>query len=364
MLWSGADSTDAVWDSDEWSGRVREDAARISLASAPVTQSKSNSGSTSQPVVVQSITNPVGGDSFSSTADSSTTTNSNTFSITPIIQSGSVDSAVVPTISSTAFTVSSNTLSSVDASTISADASAFGNVGAGIAQPSIEPTTVSYGIEDALSQSQSIGGGALVPAIVTATIPIESSFVGIEPITLIIQSDVSVTDELTTVGDVSKLSVAASSGITSVNTSSATEGVSIRATVASISNDISDAADTTISASNSIDTIVGVSSNANRTSDISLSVDSSLPTRARASLFETFEIYSALEDAIITESTISTVDARNRLVVSPDGIVQLPSDVLLGNSQQINSAIDYTRVENETNIVTLEPSANEVIIDE
>jgi len=364
MFWGGTTNTNSLWEADEWAGRIREEDAEPIIATAPSKTPSTVAKSVADVTITESVTSLLSGDSFSATHDNSTTTNSNIFSRIPIIQSSSVeDSQVILTTA-----ISENALSETGVITngnISTFIPLVGtNVGRAVAEPIISSVPANSSIGIGVSTSSSIDESQLLPIVPTNIDAQESTFVDIDAVVQEAAIDTIFSDELSIVGDTAKLSVSATSDPVTISETAANELLSVKVSAVTTTNNIADIDDTTVSFSDDIKNITVADSSAETSVSSTISVDSADILSTKSIVGESFEIYSAIEDAILVTSAGAPIRSKNLLTVSPDGIVSAIPEVLISDSQQINSSIDYTEIENETNIVTLEPSANEVIIDE
>jgi len=364
MLWSGADNTNAVWGDNDWAGRIREERAELYQATGRPTLPSSNTESIGQAIVTESATVATAGDSFSTTLDFSTTIRGSTFIIDTKTRTTSTELAKQVGTVATAQQLVSGTTALTDSSLYQAIPTIGSNVGIGIANPAIIEVGVQPSISRGSETTNTIDSSPPATSIAQPLPTIESSAVTISPGVVTANALRKLSDEISRSGDTATLSVVASSGSVAADTSIAAENISIRVPTVSTSIDISDTDGTTSSLSDSAEGATATTATTELATGLSTSSDIATPTVATSVPTVSFEIYSAIEDANIVPISASALNTKNLLTVSPDAIVSVVGAPLLSDSQQINSSIDYTEIENETNIVTLEPSSNGVIIDE
>lgn len=363
MLWSGADTTNSVWESDTWAGRVRTETALRALSTAvpKIPQRKTESVEKASVSIQQAAV--AGGDSFSTTLERSTTPSSNTISTIPTIQTQTVAAANVGSIPTIALQSDSNTRSTTSGSDYRATASISGNIGISIAAPELIPlvgkATIATSGENALVYENVPTLRASVNTDVTAEIT-ETIIAAIPQFVGVIAES---TDEISITEEVATLSVSASSSGIAVAEAISNESVAIQAHSTTVPNTITGANEITTSVSRDINNITGATATITGGTESTLSFEGANLTPTAVIPQASNEIYSAIERATITNSSSNLFNATNALSVSPDAIVSIPTEIILSDSQQINSAVDYTEIDAETNIVSLEPSANEVVID-
>jgi len=364
MLWSGATDTNAVWGVDEWAGRIRKEDAEPTIATAPLQIPSSVAQSVTDVTITESVTESVAGDSFSATGDNSTTTNSNTFSQTPITQTAISENPEISRSIIEAKNVLAQSAAVTVGNTVQSPTAVIGNIGESIGEPRIAPVLAAPSVNIGLSSAASIDDSQPVPAVSTKLASDESTFLDIDGVVQPATASTIFSDEISTVGDTAKLSVSASSSPVTISEATASELLSIQVSAVTTTNSIANTDDKTRSVSNDINSIAVTDSFTETSTNSTRSIDSSDTILADSLIRESFEIYSAIEDALLVTTASEPIHTRNLLTVSADAIISAVPVALISESQQINSSIDYTEIENETNIVTLEPSTNEVIIDE
>jgi len=100
------------------------------------------------------------------------------------------------------------------------------------------------------------------------------------------------------------------------------------------------------------------------TVDFSSSVDEPINTGSEASPSESFEIRSVIErDALNPSISASPTGSRNILSLDFNFLVGVNSTLLISDDKETISSEDVTEIEDETNIVIVKPSENEVILE-
>jgi hypothetical protein len=364
MLWSSATDTNAVWGVDEWAGRRRKEEASPVLASALSETASSATRSITGAEKTEPVTELITGDELSTTIDTSSITKSNTISRTSVTNAAvSESSKIIGSISQSKSALSkSSSLTSAKITQLLPKV--FGEVGESIAEPSIDAVPIIVSISGGSSDSKSSDGAKLLSTALQKLSTEESTFLDINGVVQSGTTDVTPSDERSIVGDTATLSVSATSGLATFSEATANESALIQVSTVSTSNDVADSDDTTVSFSDDVDNIINAGTPISSGVASTSSIDSADTTVAKSFASESFEIFSALEDAQLVTTPASPIDSKNLLTVSPNAVISASATALVSEAQQINSSVDFTRIENETNIVKLEPSANEVIIEE
>lgn len=364
MVWSGANTTNAVWDSDTWDGRVRTEKANVVVASAKDTISETTATTKERPPITESVATSINSDSFSVATDISTTTASSTLLLQPTTQTQSIDTSIK--ITADASPIGTTSLAqSVDTSSLTGvSSSVTQNIGVAIAEPIIQLTGATADSTGATSSSTAIPVRSIVAAVTTKQSPIVTTAIIDSPVIVSQPITISKPDTISTVDDVSALSVVASSSILSTSLSSATTDVSISPSITSTTETILDGEGfTTAISDDNIDT-AGVISATNITTESSRTLEDAKLGQSAASPFISDEIYAAIEEASITTASGSLIPPKIEIQITPDKIRPIQSTLLKADSVQVNSSLDLIESENETNFVELNESENEVIIEE
>ena len=364
MVWSGANTTNAVWDSNTWDGRVRTDEANIVVAGAKEKISETTATTEERPPITESVATPINSDSFSVATDISTTTISSTLLLQPTTQTQSIDTSIKSTAVASPIGTTSLTKSVDTSSLTGVSSSVEQEIGVAIAEPIIQLTDATAESGRAKSSSKAIPVKNIVAAGTTEQIPTVTT-TSIDSPTIVSQPvEINAPDTISTVDDVAKLSVVASSSILSTSLSSATTDVSIRPSITSTTETILDGEGfTTASSDKRIDT-AGVISATNITTESSSTLEDATLGQSSTSSFISDEIYAAIEDASITTASGSLIPPKIGIQVTPDKIRPIQSTLLKADSVQVNSSLDLIESENETNFVVLNESKNDVIIEE
>src|SRR6056297_2337139 len=141
MVWSGANTTNAVWDSNTWDGRVRTDEASVVVAGAKDNISESTAITEERPPITKSVATPISSDSFSVATDISTTTVSSTLLLQPITQTQSIDTSIESSVIASPIGTTSLTQSVDTSSLTSVSSSVAQEIGVAIAEPIIQLTS-------------------------------------------------------------------------------------------------------------------------------------------------------------------------------------------------------------------------------
>jgi len=363
QLWSSEDEQSLVWDLSIWPGRLKLERSVVSNSASSIDRASSTSSAEEQSFVStfssqtfeavdssdsttlaskpQVILSVGGTTEFSSSEEASTVVDTTSPPLQPDVSSSADEEAIRPIAVSGSLDIDS--VSSTEENALFS--------GASLALVQTVDT----------SQSNVVASEAEVVSSIDGTTEFSASKETASAVTIsspTLQPDVfSSTDEETI------LSLSAGKTERTLSSSKSNELLSIESEVPSVSLFAPDASVDTVAVIDEREASPALSEPIT-TEDFSSSVDEPINTGSEASPSESFEIRSVIErDALNPSISASPTGSRNILSLDFNFLVGVNSTLLISDDKETISSEDVTEIEDETNIVIVKPSENEVILE-
>lgn len=363
-LWSSPDQTSFEWDSSDWPGRLEfEDANTVSAAALASVLSDVDieTSSVERSKLADAVVSTSDGVEFTQTDEDSIIVLANSDAASSVADTSSVEqSNRVSSVASPAISVEESSVVEIVISTSASSNSQLSDT-ATLSESSTVPPAAFSDTFAADSASEALISNEQTAVNVPLLSSDESTVALVQAEVLSENTTPSIADILTTVGEESILSVSGTTIVNSLSLTTARESLSIESEATAVSSDIAGSNEQATAIRRGDDT-ASATATPSLGQEQTLAEEQAEETTVVAVSEETFEILDIIERSETTEISLDTLDSVNELTIQSKRVASVANN-LLGEELLTNDSIDFEDIGDETNIVVLDASRNEVIIE-